>query len=497
MRDGAVARFSIAALIGTFGVLLASTPATAVMPDIPGFTDEYRQTCHAEIEAEVAALRADYSEHHRDPDALIRGETNIRNGASHMHLEYIPLQTLHSITDQIGASEHLIADIDHRLSEPDPRDPTYLRFSRAHETTTICTYKILLAHLNRGGARRPSSPSPIPQSARPRAGAAKMAASAPATAPASTAAGVLPLSECKRQEAASDIGAKVRAVDRNDTVMLLRGAITGIDGLVRIYRQCLPDPGAKALIDGSLESRAGALETCRKVASDPAICDTPAFAIRPPPSQANTPLPSGRGTAALPSGRGTAPLASGQVTAADVQDSRAPRKVRTPPTKGPPPSAPPLESTVLIGDCLTPRIAAVRWYDERHLARVVTVEVRNTCQTQLWLEALMRVDGIGEFLTGYARPIWQNSHPPLLTGERWLWPQDVPLPHLNFPILREANGKMHLHVGAALTYDIVMAKPETIHLKLASCNRIARGAPGVSLFRDVPLNNVACVPWPK
>lgn len=77
----------------------------------------------------------------------------------------------------------------------------------------------------------------------------------------------LPVAECHRQANASDLGAKLNAIPRNDNVLLLRGAIYNLDFLIRTYTQCLPDMETKNAINGWVTQREASLRTCRQISS--------------------------------------------------------------------------------------------------------------------------------------------------------------------------------------------------------------------------------------
>lgn len=77
----------------------------------------------------------------------------------------------------------------------------------------------------------------------------------------------LPVDECKRQENASGLDAKLNAVPRNDTTRLLRGAIYNLDFLIKIYTQCLPNPEVQRAINGWQTQREQSIRTCRQISS--------------------------------------------------------------------------------------------------------------------------------------------------------------------------------------------------------------------------------------
>lgn len=77
----------------------------------------------------------------------------------------------------------------------------------------------------------------------------------------------LPVAECHRQANASDLGAKLNAIPRNDNVLLLRGSIYNLDFLIRTYTQCLPDSETKNAINGWETQREASLRTCRQISS--------------------------------------------------------------------------------------------------------------------------------------------------------------------------------------------------------------------------------------
>ncbi len=87
--------------------------------------------------------------------------------------------------------------------------------------------------------------------------------------PAASAGGArgLPVAECHRQANASDLGAKLNAIPRNDNVRLLRGTIYNLDFLIRTYTQCLPDPETQKAINGWETQRVASLRTCRQISS--------------------------------------------------------------------------------------------------------------------------------------------------------------------------------------------------------------------------------------
>lgn len=77
----------------------------------------------------------------------------------------------------------------------------------------------------------------------------------------------LPVAECHRQANASDLGAKLNAIPRNDNVLLLRGTIYNLDFLIRTYTQCLPDAQTQQAINGWKTQREASLRTCRQISS--------------------------------------------------------------------------------------------------------------------------------------------------------------------------------------------------------------------------------------
>ena len=77
----------------------------------------------------------------------------------------------------------------------------------------------------------------------------------------------LPVAECHRQANASDLGTKLNAIPRNETVLLLRGSIYNLDFLIRTYTQCLPDRETQNAITGWTKQREASLRTCRQVSS--------------------------------------------------------------------------------------------------------------------------------------------------------------------------------------------------------------------------------------
>jgi hypothetical protein len=86
-----------------------------------------------------------------------------------------------------------------------------------------------------------------------------------------------PFAECQREDKASGMAAKLAALNGAEAVIMLRGAITGADFLIGVYRQCLPDPKAQAIIDGHTRTRASALQTCQQMASAPHTCEVSPF----------------------------------------------------------------------------------------------------------------------------------------------------------------------------------------------------------------------------
>lgn len=77
----------------------------------------------------------------------------------------------------------------------------------------------------------------------------------------------LPVDECHRQANASDLGNKLNAIPRNETVLLLRGAIFNLDFLIGTYTQCLPDQKSQQAINGWKTQREQSLRTCRQISS--------------------------------------------------------------------------------------------------------------------------------------------------------------------------------------------------------------------------------------
>lgn len=77
----------------------------------------------------------------------------------------------------------------------------------------------------------------------------------------------LPVAECHRQANASDLGAKLNALPRDNNVLLLRGAIHNLDFLIRTYTQCLPDQETQKAINGWNTQREQSLRTCRQISS--------------------------------------------------------------------------------------------------------------------------------------------------------------------------------------------------------------------------------------
>lgn len=95
---------------------------------------------------------------------------------------------------------------------------------------------------------------------------AQLPAFVSALAPAGGAQG-LPVAECHRQANASDLGNKLNAIPRNNTVLLARGTIVNLDFLIRTYTQCLPDRETQQAIDGWKAQREQTLLTCRQISS--------------------------------------------------------------------------------------------------------------------------------------------------------------------------------------------------------------------------------------
>lgn len=77
----------------------------------------------------------------------------------------------------------------------------------------------------------------------------------------------LPVAECHRQANASDLGAKLNALPRDNNVLLLRGTIHNLDFLIRTYTQCLPDQQTQQAINGWNTQREQSLRTCRQISS--------------------------------------------------------------------------------------------------------------------------------------------------------------------------------------------------------------------------------------
>ncbi len=77
----------------------------------------------------------------------------------------------------------------------------------------------------------------------------------------------LPVAECHRQANASDLGNKLNAIPRNETVLQLRGSIYNLDFLIRTYTQCLPDRETQNAINGWKTQREQSLRTCRQISS--------------------------------------------------------------------------------------------------------------------------------------------------------------------------------------------------------------------------------------
>ena len=66
--------------------------------------------------------------------------------------------------------------------------------------------------------------------------------------------------------------AKINAIPRDDTILLLRGAVVGIDFQIAAMRECLPDPQARQLVDRLVEQRRQVVQTCGSLASSSADC---------------------------------------------------------------------------------------------------------------------------------------------------------------------------------------------------------------------------------
>ena len=86
----------------------------------------------------------------------------------------------------------------------------------------------------------------------------------------------LPVDECKRQENASGLDAKLNAIPRNDTNRLLRGAIYNLDFLIKTYTQCLPNPEVQRAINGWTNQREQSIRTCRQISTTD-NCLTPPY----------------------------------------------------------------------------------------------------------------------------------------------------------------------------------------------------------------------------
>lgn len=96
-----------------------------------------------------------------------------------------------------------------------------------------------------------------------------------AQAPSGGGARGLPVEECHRQANASNLGDKLNAIPRSDTVLLLRGTIHNLDFLIRTYTQCLPEQGSQNAINGWKMQREQSLRTCRQISSSDNCLDSP------------------------------------------------------------------------------------------------------------------------------------------------------------------------------------------------------------------------------
>ena len=114
-------------------------------------------------------------------------------------------------------------------------------------------------------------------------------------APSGGGARGLPVEECHRQANASNLGDKLNAIPRSDTVLLLRGAIHNLDFLIRTYTQCLPEQGSQNAINGWKTQREQSLRTCRQISSSDNCLDSPfnVAAARQDSSPASLPKPGG------------------------------------------------------------------------------------------------------------------------------------------------------------------------------------------------------------
>lgn len=119
-----------------------------------------------------------------------------------------------------------------------------------------------------------------------------------AQAPSGGGARGLPVEECHRQANASNLGDKLNAIPRSDTVLLLRGAIHNLDFLIRTYTQCLPEQGSQNAINGWKTQREQSLRTCRQISSSDNCLDSPfiAAAARQDSSPVSLPKPQNFGT---------------------------------------------------------------------------------------------------------------------------------------------------------------------------------------------------------
>ena len=87
----------------------------------------------------------------------------------------------------------------------------------------------------------------------------------------------LPIAECNRQADAWPQKAKLDALPKNDTPLMTRGALVGLDFLIRTYRQCLPHPQLQQQIDQWETQRAQTLKVCQQISTNPGNCEISPF----------------------------------------------------------------------------------------------------------------------------------------------------------------------------------------------------------------------------